>query len=74
MIPPYYDSLVAKLITYGKDRDEAITRMRRALSMFVVEGIYTTIPLHERIMEDPNFVAGNFNTSFLNTFGLNNKE
>jgi acetyl-CoA carboxylase biotin carboxylase subunit len=67
VIPPYYDSLVAKLITYGKDRDEAIQRMRRALSMFVVEGIHTTIPLHERIMENEDFVAGNFDTSFLST-------
>jgi acetyl-CoA carboxylase biotin carboxylase subunit len=65
VIPPYYDSLVAKLITYGKDRNEAIHRMRRALSMFIVEGIHTTIPLHERILENPDFVAGNFNTSFL---------
>ncbi len=68
VIPPYYDSLVAKLITYGKDRDEAIQRMRRALSMFVVEGIHTTIPLHEQIMENANFIAGDFNTSFLSTF------
>ena len=51
VIPPYYDSLVAKLITYGRDRDEAIARMRRALEMFVVEGIYTTIPLHQRILQ-----------------------
>lgn len=65
VIPPYYDSLVAKLITYGKDREEAIHRMRRALSMFVVEGIHTTIPLHERIMENEDFVNGNFNTAFL---------
>ena len=68
VIPPYYDSLVAKLITYGKDRNEAIQRMRRALSMFVVEGIHTTIPLHEQIMENADFLAGNFNTSFLSTF------
>lgn len=68
VIPPYYDSLVAKLITYGKDREEAIHRMRRALSMFVIEGIQTSIPLQELIMEDANFVAGNFNTSFLTTF------
>lgn len=65
VIPPYYDSLVAKLITYGRDRREAIQRMSRALSMFVVEGIHTTIALHERIMENEDFVAGNFNTSFL---------
>jgi acetyl-CoA carboxylase biotin carboxylase subunit len=65
VIPPYYDSLVAKLITYGKDRNEAIQRMRRALSMFIVEGIHTSIPLHERIMENEDFVNGNFNTAFL---------
>jgi acetyl-CoA carboxylase, biotin carboxylase subunit len=65
VIPPFYDSLVAKLIAFGRDRTEAIARMRRALDMFVVEGIYTTIPLHRRIMQDPDFIAGNFDTSFL---------
>jgi len=65
IIPPYYDSLVAKLIVHGRDRTEAIARMKRALSMFVVEGIYTTIPLHERILENEDFVAGNFDTAFL---------
>lgn len=68
VIPPYYDSLVAKLICYGKDRHEAIQRMKRALSMFVVEGIHTTIPLHEKILANENFVAGRFDTSFLSTF------
>ncbi len=58
VIPPFYDSLVAKLIAYGRDRTEAIARMRRALDMFVVEGIYTTIPLHQRIMQDPDFISG----------------
>ncbi len=65
IIPPYYDSLVAKLITHGKDRAEAICRMRRALSMFVIEGIRTSIPLHDRILCDPDFVAGNFDTNYL---------
>ncbi len=65
VIPPFYDSLVAKLIAYGRDRTEAIARMRRALDMFVVEGIYTTIPLHQRIMQDPDFISGQFDTSFL---------
>ena len=65
VIPPYYDSLVAKLISYGHDRSEAIARMRRALDMFVVEGIYTTIPLHQRIMADPDFIAGRTDTNFL---------
>jgi len=67
VIPPFYDSLVAKLIAYGADRSEAIARMRRALDMFVVEGIYTTIPLHQRIMNDPDFIAGRTDTSFLAT-------
>lgn len=67
VIPPYYDSLVAKLIAYGRDRDEAIARLRRALDMFVVEGIYTTIPLHQRIMNDPDFLAGKVDTTYLQT-------
>jgi acetyl-CoA carboxylase biotin carboxylase subunit len=65
VIPPYYDSLIAKLICYGADRAEAIARMRRALSMFIVEGIHTSIPLHQRILSDPDFVAGNFDTHFI---------
>ncbi len=67
-IPPYYDSLIAKLIAYGPTREKAIIRMRRALEMFVVEGIYTTIPLHQRIMADPDFLQGNFDTRFLERF------
>jgi acetyl-CoA carboxylase biotin carboxylase subunit len=65
VIPPYYDSLVAKLITHGKDRTEAIQRMKRALSMFVIEGISTSIPLHEEILVDEHFLAGDFDTTFL---------
>ena len=68
VIPPFYDSLVAKLIAYGDDRTEAIARMRRALSMFVVEGIHTSIPLHQRILTDPDFVAGNFDTNFVERY------
>jgi acetyl-CoA carboxylase biotin carboxylase subunit len=68
VIPPYYDSLIAKLITHGKDRNEAIARMTRALEMFIVEGIYTTIPLHLKIMADPDFRAGNFDTRFMERF------
>jgi len=67
VIPPYYDSLVAKLIVHGKDRNETIQRMKRALSMFVIEGIHTTIPLQERILLDERFVAGDFDTTFLAT-------
>ncbi len=65
VIPPYYDSLVAKLITCGRDRSEAIDRMKRALEMFVVEGIYTTIPLHQRILRHPDFVRSAFDTNFV---------
>ncbi len=68
VISPYYDSLVAKLITHGRDRTEAIARMKRALDMFVVEGIHTTIPLHQRILGHPDFVAGKLDTGFLNRF------
>ncbi len=68
VIPPYYDSLVAKLITHGRDRAEAIARMRRALEMFVVEGIHTSIPLHQRILADPDFIAGRFDTNFIKRF------
>ena len=65
VIPPYYDSLIAKLITFGRDREEAIMRMRRALEMFIVEGIHTTIPLHRRILADPDFQAGKFDTGYM---------
>jgi acetyl-CoA carboxylase, biotin carboxylase subunit len=65
VIPPYYDSLIAKLIVHGRDRAEAIARMRRALEMFVVEGIKTSLPLHQRIFADPNFEAGNLDTHFI---------
>jgi acetyl-CoA carboxylase biotin carboxylase subunit len=68
VIPPYYDSLIAKLCARGRDRAEAIARMSRALEMFVVEGIHTTIPLHRRIMHDPDFQAGNFDTKFMERF------
>jgi len=68
VIPPYYDSLIAKLIVRGKDRGEAISRMTRALDMFIVEGVYTTIPLHRRILADPDFQAGKFDTGFIERF------
>jgi acetyl-CoA carboxylase biotin carboxylase subunit len=70
VIPPYYDSLVAKLIAHGSTRAEAIARMRRALDMFVVEGIYTSIPLHQRILAHPDFVAGKIDTGFLTRTGI----
>jgi acetyl-CoA carboxylase biotin carboxylase subunit len=64
-VSPYYDSLIAKVITHGSNRDEAIMRMRRALGMFAIEGIHTTIPLHRRILEDDNFKAGNIDTKYI---------
>jgi len=67
-VPPHYDSLVAKLITYGKTRDESIARMRRALREFVISGIKTTIPLHQRILENPEFCAGDYTIHWLERF------
>jgi acetyl-CoA carboxylase, biotin carboxylase subunit len=68
VVPPYYDSLVAKLICYGSDRKEAITRSLRALDMFIVEGIHTSIPLHQRILSDPEFQAGDIDTGYIARF------
>ena len=65
VIPPYYDSLIAKIIAHGQDRAEAIARMQRGLDGFVVEGVKTTIPLHKKILANPEFVAGKFDTHFL---------
>jgi acetyl-CoA carboxylase biotin carboxylase subunit len=65
VVPPYYDSLIAKLIVHARTRDFAIARMRRALEAMVVEGIKTTIPLHLRIMNDPKFQSGDISTKFL---------
>ncbi|PFV85760.1 acetyl-CoA carboxylase biotin carboxylase subunit [Bacillus sp. AFS059628] len=64
-IPPFYDSMVAKLIVHGKTREEAIAKMKRALSEFVVEGVHTTIPFHLQLLDHPDFVKGEFNTKFL---------
>ena len=68
LIPPYYDSLIAKLIVWGRDREEAIGRGRRALDFFVIEGIKTTIPLHRRILDDPDFISGRLSTHFMERF------
>ena len=68
IISPWYDSLVAKLVAHGRDRTEAIARMRRALDMTVIEGIETTLPMHRRILEDPDFVEGQLDTTFVERF------
>ncbi|MFZ5519339.1 MAG: acetyl-CoA carboxylase biotin carboxylase subunit [Candidatus Zhuqueibacterota bacterium] len=65
VIPPYYDSLIAKVITFGMNRQEAIIRMQRALEEFVIEGIKTTIPFHKKVFRDKDFIEGNFNTKYL---------
>lgn len=67
-IPPNYDSMIAKVIVHGSTRDEACNRMKRALEEFVIEGIKTTIPFHIKLMDDPKFRSGKFNTSFLEDF------
>jgi len=72
-IPPYYDSLIGKLIVFGADRTEAIMRMRRVLEEAVIEGPKTTIPLFQKILNEPDFVSGNYNTSYLETHFLPNK-
>ena len=72
-IPPYYDSLIAKLMAHGRDRKEAIARMRRCLDVMIVEGIKTTIPLHRRIMDDPDFQAGRFTTKFMERYQVPRK-
>ena len=67
-VPPYYDSLIAKVVVHSRSRERAIARMRRALESMVVEGIKTTIPLHLKILNDPDFIAGNFSTRFMDRF------
>ncbi|RRD98750.1 acetyl-CoA carboxylase biotin carboxylase subunit [Bacillus licheniformis] len=69
-IPPYYDSMIAKVITYGKTREEAVSRMKRALSEFVIEGVHTTIPFHLKLLEHETFVSGEFNTKFLEIYDV----
>ncbi len=68
VVPPYYDSLIAKVVAHGKDREEAMNKMQRALDMFVVEGIHTSIPLHKKIFMDAEFRSGAFDTKFMERF------
>ena len=69
-IPPYYDSMIAKLITTAQTREEAINKMKRALGEFVIEGIKTTIPFHLQLMDDPDYLAGNYTTKFMEDFEM----
>ncbi|MGB3774033.1 MAG: acetyl-CoA carboxylase biotin carboxylase subunit [Leeuwenhoekiella sp.] len=70
MIPPNYDSMIAKLITTAQTREEAINKMKRALDEFVIEGVKTTIPFHRQLMDDPDYIAGNYTTKFMETFQM----
>ena len=70
VIPPYYDSMIAKLISTAQTREEAITKMQRALDEFLVEGIKTTIPFHQKIMSHPDFLSGKYTTKFMDTFEI----
>ena len=70
VIPPNYDSMIAKLITTAQTREEAIAKMRRALDEFVVEGVKTTIPFHLQLMDDPDYLAGNYTTKFMEDFKM----
>jgi acetyl-CoA carboxylase, biotin carboxylase subunit len=74
VVPPYYDSLIAKLICHGADRVEAMDKMQRALSQFVIQGVHTTIPLHQKIFADAEFRAGQFDTKFMERFFERQKE
>ena len=69
-IPPNYDSMIAKLITTAQTREEAINKMKRALDEFVIEGIKTTIPFHRQLMDEPDYVAGNYTTKFMESFKM----
>ena len=70
VIPPNYDSMIAKLITTAQTREEAISKMKRALDEFVIEGVKTTIPFHRQLMDEPDYVAGNYTTKFMETFKM----
>ncbi|MDN3596018.1 acetyl-CoA carboxylase biotin carboxylase subunit [Zunongwangia endophytica] len=74
IIPPHYDSMIAKLITTAQTREEAINKMKRALDEFVIEGIKTTIPFHRQLMDDPRYVAGDYTTAFMDDFKMNPAE
>ena len=73
-IPPNYDSMIAKLITTAQTREEAISKMKRALDEFVIEGIKTTIPFHRQLMDNPDYVAGNYTTALIDTFVIKKQE
>ncbi len=71
IIPPHYDSMIAKLITTAQTREEAINKMKRALDEFLIEGVKTTIPFHRKLMDHPEYKSGNYDTSFMESFSMN---
>lgn len=73
IIPPYYDSMISKLITVAQTREEALTKMERALDEYIIEGIHSTIPFHQQLMKNEEFRAGNFTTKFMETFEIKEK-
>ena len=70
VIPPYYDSMIAKLITTAQTRQEAISKMRRSLDEFIIEGIQTSIPFHKQLMDNEDFIKGNYTTKFMEDFQI----
>ncbi len=74
VIPSQYDSLIAKLIVHGKDREETLARMRRALDEFIIEGVKTTIPFHKKVLNNPDFIKGDFNTTFVEKINSSGRE
>ena len=67
-IPTFYDSMISKLVTWGRTRDDSIARMKRALSEYIILGVKTTIPFHKAILRNPNFISGDLNTHFIDTY------
>jgi len=74
VIPPHYDSLIAKLITHGRNREEAIQKMQRALEEFIIEGVATTIPFHQKVLAHPDFLSGKYDTGFGERVGMAREE
>ena len=70
IIPPHYDSMIAKLITTAQTREGAISKMKRALEEFIIEGVKTTIPFHLKLMNDPAYIAGDYTTKFMESFSM----
>jgi len=74
VVPPYYDSMIAKLICKAQTREECIKKMQRALDEFIVEGVKTTVPFHQKLLKNEDFINGNFHTGFLATFDFKDKK